>query len=543
MKKKLLSAALAAAMCMGLAAGASAEEAAEKVFRYSTTAEPTTLDPSKVNAISDNEIQHAATESLVRNTAGDVQPGLAESWEVSEDGLTYTFHLRESSWSDGQPIVAGDFVYSFQRLMNPETASLYAFIGECIKNGSAVEAGELPVEELGVSAPDDSTLVIELEAPTSYFLSMIGSQAQFAPLRQDIVEQYGADFAATADKNVYSGPFVISNTDNKVVTFEPNEYYWNRDAINWDRVELYTVEEQATALAMCESGDLDYARIPTEQVALYEGDSRHHEYMNGNEDYLYINVGSEDCPILANKNFRMALNYAIDRNTYIALATSNVYLPSNTLVMPLVAGVNSTYGEEFDLTESSYPLDGDAAKALEFLNAALEEEGIASASDVTVEFVTTDNETNKKIAEVIQEMWQSVLGINVDIRQVTYGEIYSTVYPTSDYQVGYAGWGPDYSDPYSYLGLFESTFTSYGTNYSNPEVDEYLAYAKTEPDAQKRMEALNNAEKLILDDAAFVPLQCRQDHYLMDEDVTGVEFYFCSVNIDWIYGDIAADAQ
>ena len=538
MKKKMITALLAAAMCMGLAVGASADEGAEKVFRYSTTSEPTTLDPNKVNSISDNEIQHAATESLVRCTAGNVAPGLAESWEVSDDGLTYTFHLRECYWSDGKQIVAGDFVYGFQRLMNPETASVYAFIGECIKNGLAVETGELPVEELGVSAPDDSTLVVELEAPTSYFLSMVGTQAQFAPLRQDIVEQYGTDFAATAEKNVYSGPFVISNTDNKVVTFEPNEYYWNKEAVNWDRVELYTVEEQATALAMYEEGSLDYARIPTEQVVLYEGDSRHHEYMNGNEDYLYINVGSTDCPALGNKNFRLALNYALDRNTYIALSSNNVYLPSNTLVMPLVSGVNGTYGEEFDLTESSYPLDGDPEKAVEYLNAALEEEGIASASDITVEFVTTDSETNKKIAEVIQEMWQNVLGINVDIRQVTYGEIYSTVYPTSDYLVGYAGWGPDYSDPYSYLGLFESSFTSYGTNYSNPEVDEYLAYAKTETDPAKRMEALNNAEKLILEDAAFVPLQCRRDHYLLDEVVVGVEFYFCSINIDWVFGDV-----
>lgn len=538
MKKKMLSAFLAAAMCMGLTAGVSAEEAGEKVFRYSVTAEPTTLDPSKVNAIADNELQHAATESLVRNTAGDVQPGLAESWEISDDGLTYTFHLRDSSWSDGQPIVAGDFVYSFQRLMNPETASVYAFIGECIKNGLAVEKGEMPVEELGVSAPDDKTLVVELEAPTAYFLSMLGAQAQFAPLRQDIVEQHGADFAATADKNVYSGPFKITNTDNKTVIFEPNEYYWNKDAVNWDRVEVYTVEESATALAMYEEGSLDFAKIPTEQVVSYTGDPRHHEYMNGNEDYLYINVGSETCPILANKNFRLALNYAINRNAYIALATDNVYLPSNTLVMPLVAGANGTYGEEYDLTASSYPLDGDAAKAVEYLNAALEEEGIASASDVTVEFVTTDNETNKRIAEVVQEMWQSVLGITVNIRQVTYGEIYSTVYPTSDYEVGYAGWGPDYSDPYSYLGLFESTFVSYGTNYANPEVDEYLAYAKTEPDKTKRMEALNNAEKLILEDAAFVPLQCRQEHYMLDEDVTGVEFYFCSINIDWVFGDM-----
>lgn len=548
MKKRLLAALLSMAMVAALATGCSTpstgdsgdsgDGSGEKVFRYSNTAEATTLDPSKVNAIPDNTIMHGCTESLVRNTAGEITEGIADEWEVSDDGLTYTFHLRDDAkWSDGEPITADDFVYSWQRLVDPATASLYAFIGECIKNGAAVEGGDLAPEELGVYAEDDQTLVVELEAPTSYFLSMIGLQAQFAPLRQDIVEEYGTDFAATADKNVYSGPFAITSTDNKTIILEPNEYYWNRDAVNWDRVEVYTVEENSTALAMYEEGSLDYVVVPTEQVANYVDNENHHDYMNGNEDYLYINVGSETCPILANKNFRLALNYALDRNTYVALATSDVYAPTNSLVMPLVDGAEETYGDEYDMTDYSYPLDGDSEKAVEYLNKALEEEGISDASEISVEFVTTDYESSKKIAEVIQEMWQNVLGITVNIRQVSYAEIYSTVYPTSDYEIGYAGWGPDYSDPYTYLQLFEGSFTSYGTNYANAEVDELLNAAKTETDAKVRMDELNEAEKLLLDDGAFVPLQLRQDHYLLDADVTDIEFYFCSVNIDWVFGD------
>ena len=211
MKKKILAALLAAAMTVTMLAGCGvpgggkeegeSSESNEKVFRYSTRTEPTSLDPTKSNSIPDNEIQHAITESLVRNTGGEVYPGVAETWEVSEDGLTYTFHLNpDAKWSDGQQIKAQDFVYSWQRLMNPKTAAPYAFIGEYIKNGYQVEKGQMDPSELGVVAQDDTTLVVTLEHPTAYFLSMIGAQAQFAPLRQDIVEKYGKDSTAETIK-------------------------------------------------------------------------------------------------------------------------------------------------------------------------------------------------------------------------------------------------------------------------------------------------------------------------------------------------------
>ena len=533
MKKKVTGLFLAAAMTMGIAVAANAGEA---VFRYSVVTEPTTLDPDKANSIGDNEVIHACQESLVRNTAGEITPGIAESWEVSDDGLTYTFHLRETYWSDGVQVTANDFVYGLQRLMNPETASEYAFIGEYIKNGYAVETGEMDPSELGVKAIDDMTLEITLEAPIAYFLSMMGSSAQYSPVRQDIAEQYGTDFAATADKNVYCGPFILSSSENQVYVFEKNDQYWDKDSIKLDRVELSVIPDENTALAMYESGDLDFVKVPLEAVPNY--DDVDYEYMNGNEDYLYINEDSENT-IVANKNFRLALNYGLNRNAYIALATNNVYSASNTLVMPLVGGVETTYGEEYDMASTSYPLDGDQEKALEYLQAAMDEEGIASPSDITVELTTTDVEASKKVAEVVQELWTQILGINVDIRQVTYADIYGSVLPSGDYEIAYGGWGPDYSDPYTYLELFKSDCSYNYSNYSNEEFDALMNDSKTETDAKTRMDKLNQAEQIILDDAAFVPLQCRQQHYLLSDKVSNVNFYFCSVNIDWVYAEVA----
>lgn len=521
------------------AAGSAAAENAsstsgDKIFRYSITSEATTLDPNKSDSIADAELQHAMTEGLVRNTAGEISPGIAESWELSDDGLTYTFHLRDAKWSDGEPIKAGDFVYSLQRLMDPNTASVYAFIGEYIKNGAAVESGKMQPSELGVSAPDDHTLVITLEHPTAYFLSLVGSLAEYAPIRQDIVEKYGTDFAGDASKNVYSGPFMLTSSAAQKYVFEKNPNYWNADNVKLDGAEVSVIADQNTALAMYESGDLDFVKIPTDAVPNY--DDKDQEYMNGNEDYLYINQGGSN-PLLANKNFRLALNYGINRNAYIQLATNNVYTPTNTLVMPLVNGVEKTYGEEYPMSDKSYPMDGDPDKAKQYLEAAMKDLGIAKASDITVTITTTDAESSKKIAEVCQNLLNSALGINVEVRQVTYKNIYGEVLPKGDYELAYAGWGPDYPDPYTYLELFKSDNPYNYSKYKNDEFDSLLKASNTETDKKARMDMLNKAEQIVLDDGALVPLQCRQEHYLLNPQMKNVSFYFSGLNLDWPFAE------
>lgn len=546
MKKRVLAAFLSMAMVAGLATGcgtpgggsSDGDSSDGKVFRYAVNTLPTTLDPTKGQSIGDNEIQHAITEGLTRNTAGDVKPGIAESWDESEDGLTYTFHLRkDAKWSDGEPITAGDFEYSWKRLVNPETASPYAFIGDCLKNGQAIEQGNMDVEELGVKAVDDNTLEVTLEHPTSYFLSLIGSSGQFAPLRQDIVEKYGTDFAATSEKNVYSGPFVMTSSEDNVWTFEKNDNYWDKDSINLDKCELNYVENTDTQLSMYEAGDLDYVQVPTAYVPDYKDKAE--VFANGNVDFCYINSKSDN-PVLGNKNFRLALNYALNRNDYNKLANADTYTAFNGLVFPGLQAKGTTYGEAYDLNSYSYPLDGDQDKATEYLNAAMQELGIANASDITVEVVTTDADSSKRIVETLQEQWQNALGINVKIRQVTYADIYGKVFPEHDYEIGYGGWGSDYDDPYSYLELFKSDSSYNYSQYENPEVDQLLAASQDEADTDARMDELNKAEQDILADGAFVPLQARNVYYMLDDDTTGINFYYCSLNIDWVYADVNA---
>lgn len=544
MKRRLLAVMLTAAMVAGIAAGCStpgssdsdsdsSTSGGEKVFRYSTTTEPTSLDPAKCNSIPDNEVQHVLTESLVRNTGGEVTPGIADEWEVSEDGLTYTFHIREDAkWSDGEPIKAEDFVYGWQRMLDPEVAAPYAFIGEYLKNGKEVENGEVPVEELGVKAEDDSTFVCELVNPTPYFLSLIGSQGTYAPARKDIVEKFGQEYAADAEKNVYSGPFVLESSTKTEYTFAKNENYWDADNIKLDKCVMNIVEQTDSSIAMYEDGELDYSQIPTAQVPNYEGQDN--AFLNGNVDYFYINHESE---YVSNKNFRLALNYALDRNSYNQLANNNVYKPSNGLVFTGLKGVEKTYGEEYPV-DYSYPLDGDKDKAKECLDAAMKELGVASPSDITIEITTTDVESAKKVAEVVQDQWTQNLGINVEIRQVTYSEIYGEVLPKHDFQIGFGGWGSDYDDPYSYLELFIGDNAYNYSNYKNDEYDKLMASTRAETDAKKRMDTLAQAEKMVLEDGAFIPLQQREIHYMLNEKVTGLNFFYCSVNIDWVYADI-----
>lgn len=543
MKKKVFAALLATVMVGTMLAGcgtpgskSSNDSSSDgKVFRYSTNTEPTTLDPTKGNCIPDNEIQHAVTESLVRNTGGEITPGVAESWEVSDDGLTYTFHLNpDAKWSDGEQIKAQDFVYSWQRLMNPDTAAPYAFIGEYLKNGLAVEKGEMDPSQLGVVAQDDTTLVVTLERPTAYFLSMIGAQAQFAPLRQDIVEEYGSDFAADYEKNVYSGPYVLTKSSDNQWFFEPNEEYWDADSIKLDRVELNYVQDNNTALAMYEDGELDYVSLPTQSISTYEG--KDNKFLNGNVDYFYFNVGGDS--ELSNKNMRLALNYALDRNEYNQLVNYGYYKPSNGLVFSGLTGVESTYGEESEL--NSYPLDGDDAKAKEYLNAALAELGYSDPSQVQLTLTTSDNESSKRQAEVCQEMWNSTLGINVEIEQVTYNEVL-TRQADGDYEIIWAGWGSDYDDPYSYLELFISDSSYNYSGYKNDQYDQLMKATQTEVDTEKRMDMMHQAEQILIDDGAFLPQAEREVHYLLDDDVKDLTFFYCSINIDWVHADIAAE--
>lgn len=505
----------------------------EKILRISQSVEPQTLDQQMANSVATQVVIAHIFEPLMRSHNGVVEPGAAESYEMSEDGLTYTFHLREGlKWSDGQPLTAQDYEYGMKRLMDPATASPFAFFGMVLKNGAAVNDSENPMalDELGVKALDEKTVEITLEYPAAYFLGMLGA-ANFAPCRQDLVEQYGTEFANSAENNAYCGPFIMSEwRKNDRVVLVKNPDYWNKDVVKLDGAEILTVTDTNTAVAMFESGDLHFADVPVALASQYpEAD----HYYSGANDYVKLNM-AEGYPT-ANKNLRLALNFGISRQDYITLATSGVYEANQRFVLPQVQGVSGEYGTEYPY--EAFPLTGDADKAKEYLNTAMSEMGITDPAAIEIELLCSDSDVDRTNCEVIQNQWQSNLGITVTIRQVAYKQRLE-LEAAKDFMTVFTGWAPDYSDPYTYLELWTSDSPYNHGSYSSPEYDAAIARAIAETDPQVRMDSLFEAEKIFCEDGVVVPLQLRRIPYLQDPNVTGFIHYFVGLMHDFVEADI-----
>ena len=517
----------------GTGSGSQSGGSTEKIFRYSNVADTATIDPNKVNAVADATISYHIYEGLYRNVLGDVQPGMAESYTVSDDGLVYTFTLRQDAkWSDGEPVTAQDFEYGMKRLCDPAAACPMSYLGAVFKNGAAVTAGELPLDDLGVKALNEYTLEITLETPADYFLSMT-SMSQFMPVRQDLAEEYGAEFGSDFDKQVFNGPFVVTQFGEGRLTMAKNENYYNADSIKLDGVEVLTVADKTTAVSMFNAGELDLAEVPSDLAPQYEGKTL--SYYNGANDYAALNHRNE---YLANKNLRLAMNYAVNREEYNLLSHNGLYEENLRYVLPQVRGVEGEYGTEYPL--EFFPLQGDMELAQQYLATALSELGLSDASEITLKLVVSDADDAKKEAEVVVNQWKTNLGINVEINLVPYATRNAMLVPGSDeYDIIMSGWAPDYSDPYSYLELWYSTSGYNYLNYNSADYDAYIDASKTTTGAE-RMENLFNAEKTLLEDGALVPLQLREIQYMVSDRVEGLGAYFIGLNYDYMYADIVA---
>jgi len=549
--KKVISMFLVIAICISLAACSTPGEKQEpakpaeastttpeatapekKVLKYSLTADAPTLDPQLMNSIPSATVGFHIYEGLMRNHIGEIQPGMAESYDMSEDGKTYTFHLRDAKWSDGVAIKAQDYEYAIRRLADPATASDYAFlITTLIKNAGEINSGNMPVDQLGVKAVDDKTLTIELNNPTGYFLSML-SMSQLCPVRQDIVEKYGKDFSVDADKNVYSGPFIVKEWKHEDrIILEKNPNYWNADSIKLDEVDILTVSDPMTAVAMFEQGELDQVNIPAEVLENYKDQVIY--YNDGANDFMKLNMdGSSE---LSNKDLRLAINFALNREDYILLSSQNLYQPNPRYVLPQVKGVEGDYGTEYPY--EAFPLKGDATVAKEHLAKAMAALGVTDPAKIDIELLTTDQERTRIEAEVLQNQIQTALGITVTIRQVPYKQRLQ-MESDHEFEMVVTGWAPDYPDPMTYLELWTTNSPYNHGSYKSAAYDGYIEEGITNTDPKQRMDALFNAEKTLLEDGAIVPLQLRRMAMLINPKVKGFETYFVGLNYDYIYADI-----
>lgn len=551
-KRRLLALGLAAAMTAGLigcstptttvettaaggaadgstaAGGSTTAAGGEKIFRYSNKADTATIDPTKTNSVPDTTVTYHLYDGLYRNVMGDVRPATAKSHEVTEDGLVYTFHLRDDAkWSDGVSVTAKDFEYAMRRMVDPVAACPFSYLGAVLKNGAAVSSGDMAVEELGVKAIDDLTLEVTLENPAEYFLGML-SMSVFAPVRQDLVEKYGNEFGGSADKQVYNGPFKVTSYGGGKVVMAKNELFYDADSIKLDGVEVLTVADTATAVAMFEAGELDLVELSAELAPKYADKSQ--TYYSGANDYAALNHNNK---YLSNKNLRLALNYGINREEYIMLANEGLYQANQRFVLPQVRGAEGEYGTEYPL--EAFPIKGDMAKANEYLTTALSELGLSKPSELTLKLVVSDSDVAKKEAEVVSNQWNNNLGINVEISMVPYATRNAMLVPGSDeYDIIMSGWVPDYSDPYSYLELWYSSSGYNYLNYKSDAYDKYIDASKTTTGAE-RMENLFNAEKTMLEDGGLVPLQLRRVPYMVSDNVKNLGAYFIGLSYDYMY--------
>jgi oligopeptide transport system substrate-binding protein len=352
-------------------------------------------------------------EGLTRNNAGTIVPGAAASWDVSDDGLTYTFHLQDNlMWSDGSPLTAGDFLYSFQRLINPELANTNATTLLGIKNAEAYYNGEADLASVGIAAPDDQTVVLTLEQTDIEILYVLASYAAF-PISQAKVEAAGAAYGSEADTILTSGAFTLSewaHEDRQVLVKNP--YYWNKDAVKLDKITRRVGIAEQTAADMLQAGELDSYGFSDYSIVTSLTDLGYTVF-DYDSTYSFTHMNSaggtdESAPFMANVNFRRALNYAVNREGLVASVYPGLEA-ADRLTAPSMMGVSDTFQNEYPY--QGWSPAGDPEKAKECLNLALDELGMTLDDVPTLSMLCFDSQRSTLCLQAIQDMFLTTLGI------------------------------------------------------------------------------------------------------------------------------------
>ena len=455
---------------------------------------------------------------------GQAVPDLAESWDISDDGLTYTFHIREGvKWSNGTPVTANDFVYGWQRLVSPELASEYNFIVDTISvvNAAEVISGEKPLSDLGVEATDDSTFVVHLSQPCGFLLGLMAFPS-FFPLNQEFYESKGDQFGIGSTEDLlYCGPYTMTDWQaGNQYTFTKNGDYWNADAVETETVTFKFLQDTQSAMLEFQQGNIDVVKLASEQVDAYKDEEGFTTRLEGYGWRLDFNFFAEK---INNLDLRKAISYAIDR----------------TSIAEDVLKDGSVAAEGFIPKEFAYGPDGKDYRetAGNLLNATAEPEKAAEAyaaavktagGDITIELLYEDSEASKAVAENIQQMLQTNCpGLTVEMNckpKKTRLELSRN----KEYEVMLTRWGPDYADPQTFMDLYRSTVPGYNNTYSNDEYNEVMDRAfigEDAADAEKRWADIIEGEKILIDDMAMVPVYQAGGAMMINPKVTGIEFH------------------
>ncbi len=462
------------------------------VFHRGNAVEPPTLDPHRSEETGSFEILRDLYEGLTTETVdARVVPGAAESWDVSEDGLTWTFRLRaDGAWSNGDPVVAADFVAGLRRTVDPATASTYAQVLFPIRNAEAVSKGELPPEALGVYAPDSATLIVELATPTPYFLALLTHSATF-PLHRASYEKHVQAFAR-AGNLVSNGAYRLDEwAVNSFIRLRRNPYYWDARNVQIDTVYYYPIEEQSVELQRYRAGELDFTQsVPNNQygwIREHLGDELHvSPYLS---TYFFVFDMSE--PPLDDVRVRQALSMAIDRETLVTRVLAGGQEGAWSLVPPGVGNYTSATYEWKD-----WPDEKRIAEARRLYAEA----GYSEDNPLRAEILYNTSDNHRKIAVAVQEMIRAALGAEISVLNQEWKVLLETRKDPSRWDILRYGWTGDYNDAYSFLEIFHSGSAQNPADYSSATFDGLLAAAAAERDPERRRLVMHRAETELIND-------------------------------------------
>ncbi|WP_227765534.1 peptide ABC transporter substrate-binding protein [Zhaonella formicivorans] len=470
----------------------------EKVITYNLGTEPETLDVATATGKPEATVQMAMFEGLTRLDANNQPvPGMAEKWDISPDGLVYTFHLRDAKWTNGDPVTAEDFEFAWKRLLNPDTAAEYSYQAFYIKNGEKYNAGEVSADEVGVKALDAKTLQVTLETPTPYFLSLTAFPNLY-PVNKKVVEA-NPDWNTKVETLVGNGPFKIINWEHQQkIELVKNPDYWAADDVKIDKIIMTMVESEDTELSMFESGQIDIAENPpTQEVRRLLDEKIATMYPDLGIYYYMFNVKQEP---FDDPRVRKAFAMAINRQAIIDNVTQAFQKPAFAVVPYGIP--DAVPGEDFREKGGNNYFTEDVAKAKELLAEAGYPDGKGLPE---IKILYNTNEGHQKIAEAIMEMWKKNLGANVTLTNQEW-QVYLNTRAAGDYQVARAGWGADYTDAMTFLDMWMTGNGNNQTNWGNPEYDRLIKEAKSNPDPAVRIKAMHDAEKILMDEMPIMPI-------------------------------------
>lgn len=502
-------------LALAACSGNNSETPAGKFLKAGNGDEVQDLDPHVVTGLPEHHVNSALFEGLADVDPATLKPipAAAESWAISEDGLVYTFTIRQDAkWSNGEPLTTQDFVFSWQRMLSPELAAEYSYMLHCIKNAKAFNAGEIKnFSEVGVKALDDYTLEVTLENPTPYFLAMQMHQS-FYPVHRATLEKFGSLYKrgtgwTHAGNHVGNGPFrLVEWRPSEFIRVLRSEQYWDKANVKLDGIEFYPINDLQTEERSFRTGSLHLTEnIPMHRIPVYQKENPAVLHLDPYLGIYYYRFNVTRKPF-DDVRVRKAFSLSLDRDQLCKFVMKAGEQPAYTYVPP---------GMEYT---PAAPLEYNPQKAKQLLAEAGYPDGKGLPS---VEILYNTSEAHKTIAEALQRMWKETL--NADVRLLNQDwKVYLDTMDNRGYDMARSGWIADVADPINFLECYLSDGGNNRTGWSNPTFDELVFAAYAETDVAKRDAIMRDAEALLLDELPVLPIYMYTRKYLLSTEVKGL---------------------